>query len=114
MCLSFVNAPALLRSTMTSRPCRWDMKRSSVKWGAALSGGQSQRVLLARALYRRPRILIMDEGTSSLDETRERQINQAVAAMGITRVIVAHRRETIESAERILYLDRGVVVERSS
>ena len=81
--------------------------------GSALSGGQRQRVLLARALYRRPRILIMDEGTSSLDEMRERQINQAIAAMGITRIIVAHRKETIKSAERILYLDQGVVIERT-
>ena len=79
--------------------------------GSALSGGQRQRVLLARALYRRPHILIMDEGTSSLDELRERQINQAIKAMGITRVIVAHRKETIESADRILYLDNGVVTE---
>lgn len=80
--------------------------------GAALSGGQRQRVLLARALYRRPRLLVMDEGTSSLDEVREQQINNAISAMGITRVIIAHRKETIASAQRVLYLDDGVVVER--
>jgi ATP-binding cassette, subfamily B, bacterial CvaB/MchF/RaxB len=80
--------------------------------GAALSGGQRQRVLLARALYLKPRLLVMDEGTSSLDEVRERQINNAISAMGITRIIVAHRKETIASAQRVLYLDDGVVLER--
>ncbi len=78
--------------------------------GSALSGGQIQRLLLARALYRRPRILVMDEGTSSLDETKEREINAAVSAMGITRVIIAHRKETINSADRIVYLSHGTIV----
>lgn len=80
--------------------------------GSALSGGQRQRVLLARALYRRPRILVMDEGTSHLDEAREREVNEAVAAMGITRIIVAHRKETIASADRVYVLDRGVIRDR--
>ncbi len=81
--------------------------------GSALSGGQRQRVLLARALYRAPKILIMDEGTSHLDDVREREVNRAIASMGITRIIVAHRKETIASAERVYHLDKGVLVERA-
>lgn len=72
--------------------------------GSSLSGGQKQRVLLARALYRRPRVLVIDEGTSHLDPECERQINAAVSAMGITRIVVAHRAETIEAADRVYRL----------
>jgi ATP-binding cassette subfamily B protein RaxB len=79
--------------------------------GAALSGGQKQRILLARALYRRPRILLLDEATSSLDVDRERTINQAVRQLQITRVIVAHRPETIASATRVIALHEGRVAQ---
>jgi ATP-binding cassette, subfamily B, bacterial CvaB/MchF/RaxB len=79
--------------------------------GIGLSGGQKQRVLLARALYRRPRILIMDEGTSHLDVTKEREVNQHIAALGITRLIIAHRPDTIAAAGRILALERGSLFE---
>jgi ATP-binding cassette, subfamily B, bacterial CvaB/MchF/RaxB len=75
--------------------------------GSALSGGQKQRVLLARALYRQPKILIMDEGTAHLDIAHERAVNSAIAEMGITRIIIAHRRETIEMAQRVLTLYDG-------
>jgi ATP-binding cassette subfamily B protein RaxB len=75
--------------------------------GMALSGGQKQRVLLARALYRRPRLLFMDEGTSHLDIATERQVTAAVKALGLTRVIIAHRPETIASAPRRLLLRDG-------
>lgn len=78
--------------------------------GSTLSGGQKQRVLLARALYRRPRILVIDEGTSHLDPARERQITAAISAMGITRVSIAHRKETIDSADRVLELRDGRLV----
>ncbi len=78
--------------------------------GTGLSGGQRQRVLLARALYRSPRILVMDEATSHLDVMNEHRVNAAIQAMQITRIIVAHRRETLDMAERVVTLERGRVV----
>ncbi|KTE15586.1 peptidase domain-containing ABC transporter [Sphingopyxis sp. H115] len=81
--------------------------------GSTLSGGQKQRILLARALYRQPKILIMDEGTAHLDAAHEQAVNAAIGAMGITRIIIAHRRETIEIAERILVMIAGKLHEIS-
>lgn len=82
--------------------------------GSALSGGQRQRVLLARALYRSPTLLIMDEGTSQLDPVNEALVNAATKKMGITRLIVAHRRDTIAAASRWLRLEGGKLIELSS
>jgi ATP-binding cassette subfamily B protein RaxB len=82
--------------------------------GSTLSGGQKQRVLLARALYRQPKILVMDEGTAHLDSAHEQAVNAAIGAMGITRIIIAHRRETIEAADRILLMDGGKLTELSA
>lgn len=79
--------------------------------GAALSGGQKQRLLLARALYKRPKILFLDEATSSLDVERERAVNQAIRQLSLTRVIVAHRPETIHSAGRVVALHEGRVAQ---
>src|SRR6185436_4788621 len=78
--------------------------------GTVFSGGQKQRILLARALYRAPRILFLDEATSHLDIARERSVNEAVRALKLTRVIVAHRSETIASADRVVVLSGGRVV----
>jgi len=77
--------------------------------GTSLSGGQKQRVMLARALYKKPRVLFLDEATSHLDTTRESLINDAVKKLPITRVIVAHRPETIRSAQRVIVLENGSV-----
>lgn len=79
--------------------------------GSSLSGGQAQRVILARALYRDPRILILDEATSHLDVARESAINNAIKHMNITRIIIAHRPETILSADRIININRTGVTE---
>jgi ATP-binding cassette, subfamily B, bacterial CvaB/MchF/RaxB len=75
--------------------------------GTVLSGGQKQRILLARALYKRPRILFLDEATSHLDVIRERRVNEAVRRLRLTRVIIAHRPETIAAADRVIVLGRG-------
>ncbi|MCW0161106.1 peptidase domain-containing ABC transporter [Burkholderia pseudomallei] len=74
--------------------------------GASLSGGQVQRLLLARALYRRPKVLVLDEATSHLDVATERTINETVKRLPLTRVLIAHRLETIASADRVLDLRR--------
>jgi ATP-binding cassette subfamily B protein RaxB len=78
--------------------------------GSGLSGGQKQRVLLARALYREPRILVLDEATSHLDVDNERSVNAAVRELNLTRIVVAHRPETIRAADRVIYMERGRVV----
>ncbi len=75
--------------------------------GSSLSGGQKQRLLLARALYRKPTVLVVDEGTSQLDAHKERLINSSISNLGITRVIVAHRTETIASARAVYHLRAG-------
>ncbi|MCK6373983.1 MAG: peptidase domain-containing ABC transporter [Zoogloea sp.] len=79
--------------------------------GTVLSGGQKQRLFLARALYKRPRILILDEATSHLDVEKEQAVNQAIQSLNLTRILIAHRPETILSAERVVALHGGKVVE---
>ena len=79
--------------------------------GAALSGGQRQRILLARALYKQPRILFLDEATSALDVAKERAVNEAIRALHLTRIIIAHRPETIASADRVIVLQGGRVAQ---
>lgn len=79
--------------------------------GSSLSGGQKQRVILARALYRHPKLLFLDEATSHLDVMKERLVNDAVKALELTKVIVAHRPETIASADRVLVMEQGRIVQ---
>lgn len=87
--------------------------------GTVLSGGQKQRVMLARALYKRPKILFLDEATSHLDIHSEQRVNAAISALRITRVMIAHRQETILSADRVVQFHKGKIaldqrVERDS
>ena len=78
--------------------------------GTVLSGGQKQRVMLARALYKQPQVLVLDEATSHLDIKREAEVNASIAGLNITRIVIAHRPETIGAAQRVIEMNRGQVV----
>lgn len=76
--------------------------------GSSLSGGQKQRVLIARALYRKPRILVLDEATAHLDVDNEQAIIATLSSLTITRIVIAHRPETIAAADRVITLANGM------
>jgi ABC-type bacteriocin/lantibiotic exporter with double-glycine peptidase domain len=79
--------------------------------GGAISGGQRQRLALARALVRRPAVLLLDEATSALDAATERQVQQSLGGLACTRLVIAHRLSTIRRADLILVMDGGRIVE---
>jgi len=79
--------------------------------GTTLSGGQQQRIMIARALYRRPKILVLDEGTSQLDIETEERINSALKDLKITRIAAAHRPDTLAKADRIISIVNGLAFE---
>jgi ATP-binding cassette, subfamily B, bacterial CvaB/MchF/RaxB len=79
--------------------------------GSGLSGGQKQRLLLARAMYRQPSVLALDEATSHLDIANERAVTQALGQMKLTRLVIAHRLETIAGAQRVVQVKDGAVID---
>jgi len=83
-------------------------------FGGGLSGGQLQRVMIARAIARSPAILLLDEATSALDNTTQRIVQDSLLKMNITRIVIAHRLSTISNADRIYVLDQGKIVEQGS
>lgn len=78
--------------------------------GSSLSGGQKQRVLLARALYKKPKLLLLDEATSHLDTENEKVVQKALENLNITRIVVAHRPQTIEKADRVYVMEGGRLI----
>jgi NHLM bacteriocin system ABC transporter ATP-binding protein len=80
--------------------------------GAGFSGGQRQRLLIARAVVARPRVLLFDEATSALDNRTQAAVSAALDELQATRIVIAHRLSTIRTADRIVVLERGRVVEQ--
>ena len=78
--------------------------------GSVLSAGQTQRLLLARALYKRPRLLMLDEGTANLDADTESRVLAALSRLPVTQIVVAHRAAAIAASERVLRVEHGTVV----
>ena len=76
-----------------------------------ISGGQKQRLMIARAIAPKPKILMFDEATSALDNKTQKQISDALDKMNCTRIVIAHRLSTIKNCDRILMLDKGQIVE---
>lgn len=81
--------------------------------GSNLSGGQIQRLLLARALYQSPCVLFMDEATSHLDKDNEAKISEQMQGLSMTRIMIAHRQETINMAEQVYLLNNGTLINLS-
>ncbi len=79
-----------------------------------VSGGQKQRLLIARALAIKPKVLFFDEATSALDNITQKKISDAIDQLNCTRVVIAHRLSTIKNADRILYLDEGKIAEQGT
>lgn len=96
---------ACILDEILAMPMQFDTRVGDM--GNTLSGGQKQRIAIARAIYRKPKILFMDEATSHLDVKTEKTISDGIARLGITRVMIAHRPETINSAERVLSFRDG-------
>ena len=79
-----------------------------------ISGGQKQRLMIARAVAPKPKILMFDEATSALDNKTQKQVSEALDGMGCTRIVIAHRLSTIRHCDRILVLDGGKITEEGS
>jgi ABC-type bacteriocin/lantibiotic exporter with double-glycine peptidase domain len=76
-----------------------------------LSGGQLQKLLIARALVTRPRILLFDEATSALDEVSQAHVSRSLEERSVTRIVIAHRLSTVRAAKRIHVLEGGQIVQ---
>ena len=79
-----------------------------------VSGGQKQRIMIARAIAPKPKLLLFDEATSALDNKTQKQVSDALDKMGCTRIVIAHRLSTIRNCDRILFLDKGKIIEDGS
>jgi ATP-binding cassette subfamily C protein len=81
---------------------------------STLSGGQRQRVLIARSLVGKPRILLLDEATSALDNLSQAAVQESLARLAATRIVIAHRLATVRDADRVVVLDRGRIVQEGT
>ena len=79
-----------------------------------ISGGQKQRLMIARAVAPKPKILIFDEATSALDNRTQKQVSEALDSLKCTRIVIAHRLSTIRNCDRILVMDGGKIIEEGN
>ena len=100
-----------IRDSVMGLPLKYDTKIG--RDGTGLSQGQKQRILIARAVYKNPRFIFLDEATNSLDAKNERMIVENLSDFyrGRTVVVVAHRLSTVKNADNIIVLDKGVIAE---
>lgn len=105
---------ACIKDTVMSLPMKFDTKIG--RDGMGLSQGQKQRILIARAVYKNPEYIILDEATNSLDANNERAIVDNLARFyeGRTVVVVAHRLSTVKNADQIIVMDKGRIVEQGT
>ena len=76
-----------------------------------ISGGQKQRLMIARAVAPHPKILMFDEATSALDNVTQKKVSEAIDSLDCTRIVIAHRLSTIKHCSRIIVLDKGHIIE---
>ena len=100
---------AQLLDTVLAMPLGFDTEIREL--GANVSGGQKQRIALARALARHPRILVLDEATSALDNVTESKVSRALRELQCTQIIIAHRLSSVMSADRVVVMAQGRVVQ---
>lgn len=79
--------------------------------GGGISGGQRQRLMIARAIVSKPKILLFDEATSALDNVSQKKVSESLSKLKCTRIVIAHRISTIQECDRIIVLDQGQIVE---
>ena len=82
--------------------------------GGGFSGGQKQRLMIARAIVHKPRILFLDEATSALDNKTQAIVTESMNRLAATRIVIAHRLSTIVGADRICYLEQGELKEQGT
>ena len=91
-----------------------DMHTFICEGQGGISGGQRQRLMIARAVAPKPKILMFDEATSALDNVTQKKVSEAIDSLNCTRIVIAHRLSTIQHADRIIYLDKGKIVEEGT
>ena len=99
---------AFIAREIESMPMSYETRIGDL--GCSLSKGQTQRVLLARAFYRRPKLLLLDEATTGLDSELERKVIRSIAEFEATRIVITHSDRMLEAADEVLWLHKGTLL----